>query len=104
MTCFLFLLLYVLNIYTPQRFGAKVTVASVMPGELLCKMSRGIKVSCNGMIRHCLFHYRVLSVTVKQNMFQVMADVNIDDAAKEEWDLIVLPGGMPGTKALLRQR
>jgi hypothetical protein len=29
--------------------------------------------------------------------WQVMADVNIDEAAKEEWDLIVLPGGMPGT-------
>lgn len=29
---------------TLVRFGADVTVASVMNGELLCKMSRGIKV------------------------------------------------------------
>lgn len=26
-----------------------------------------------------------------------MADVSIEDAAKEEWDLVALPGGMPGT-------
>lgn len=26
-----------------------------------------------------------------------MADVTIEDAAKEEWDLVALPGGMPGT-------
>ena len=29
---------------TLTRFGAEVTVASVMNGELVCKMSRGIKV------------------------------------------------------------
>lgn len=54
---------------TLTRFGADVTIASVMPGELVCKMSRGIKV---------------------------MADVSIEDAAKDEWDMIALPGGMPG--------
>jgi hypothetical protein len=30
---------------TLTRFGADVTIASVMPGELVCKMSRGIKVN-----------------------------------------------------------
>lgn len=30
---------------TLTRFGADVTIASVMNGELVCKMSRGIKVS-----------------------------------------------------------
>ena len=30
---------------TLVRFGADVSVASVMPGELVCTMSRGIKVS-----------------------------------------------------------
>ena len=29
---------------TLTRFGAQVTIASVMNGQLLCKMSRGIKV------------------------------------------------------------
>jgi hypothetical protein len=48
------------------RFGAHVTVASVMNGELVCKMSRGIKV---------------------------MADTTIEEAAKDEWDLVALPGG-----------
>ena len=54
---------------TLTRFGADVTIASVMPGELICKMSRGIKV---------------------------VADKSIEDAAKEEWDCVALPGGMPG--------
>lgn len=27
---------------------------------------------------------------------QVMADMTIDDAAKEDYDLVVCPGGMPG--------
>lgn len=26
-----------------------------------------------------------------------MADVDINEVAQEEWDLIALPGGMPGT-------
>ena len=26
-----------------------------------------------------------------------MADISIEDAAKEDWDLVALPGGMPGT-------
>lgn len=59
---------------TLVRFGAAVTVASVKPdGNLLCVMSRGIKVQ---------------------------ADTTIADAAKEDWDLIVLPGGMPGAEHL----
>lgn len=58
---------------TLTRFGANVVVASVMDGELVCKMSRGIKF---------------------------MADITIDDAAKEEWDLVALPGGMPGAEHL----
>lgn len=58
---------------TLTRFGAEVIVASVMGGELVCKMSRNIKI---------------------------MADVTIEDAAKEDWDLIALPGGMPGAEHL----
>jgi protein deglycase len=57
---------------TLTRFGAKVTVASVM-SSLVCTMSRGIKV---------------------------MADISIDEASKESWDLIALPGGMPGAEHL----
>lgn len=29
-------------------------------------------------------------------IFKIVADVAIEDAAKEEWDLVALPGGMPG--------
>jgi len=29
-----------------------------------------------------------------------MADVSIDEAAKQEWDCIALPGGMPGANHL----
>jgi len=42
-------------------------------GDLVCRMSRGIKI---------------------------MADVSIDEAAKQEWDCIALPGGMPGANHL----
>jgi len=59
---------------TLVRFGASVTVASVKPdGDLVCKMSRGIKF---------------------------VADTSIDEAVKEEWDLVALPGGMPGAEHL----
>lgn len=59
---------------TLTRCGATVVVASVKPdGELMCKMSRGVKM---------------------------VADITIEEAAKKEWDLIVLPGGMPGAAHL----
>jgi len=59
---------------TLTRFGAEVVVASVKPGgELVCKMSRGVKM---------------------------MADIPIDDATGQEWDLVALPGGMPGAEYL----
>lgn len=59
---------------TLVRFGAEVVVASVKSdGELICKMSRGLKVC---------------------------ADTTIEEASKEEWDCIALPGGMPGAKHL----
>lgn len=59
---------------TLVRFGANVVVASVKPdGELLCKMSRGLKI---------------------------MADISIEEAAKQSWDLIALPGGLPGAEHL----
>jgi DJ-1/PfpI family len=57
---------------TLVRFGADVTVATVHDSaDLICKMSRGIKV---------------------------VADTTMAKAALEDdWDLIVLPGGMPGS-------
>eukprot|EP00584_Thalassiosira_punctigera_P008404 CAMPEP_0172530522 /NCGR_PEP_ID=MMETSP1067-20121228/4235_1 /TAXON_ID=265564 ORGANISM="Thalassiosira punctigera, Strain Tpunct2005C2" /NCGR_SAMPLE_ID=MMETSP1067 /ASSEMBLY_ACC=CAM_ASM_000444 /LENGTH=187 /DNA_ID=CAMNT_0013314747 /DNA_START=252 /DNA_END=815 /DNA_ORIENTATION=+ len=59
---------------TLVRFGAEVVVASVKPdGELVCKMSRGVKM---------------------------IADIPIDDATGQEWDLVALPGGMPGAEYL----
>mmetsp|Transcript_7063 Transcript_7063/g.8172 ORF Transcript_7063/g.8172 Transcript_7063/m.8172 type:complete len:206 (-) Transcript_7063:227-844(-) len=64
---------------TLTRFGAEVILASVMTTsrneqeQLVCKMRGGIKI---------------------------VADMSIDDAARQEWDLIVLPGGMPGATNL----
>lgn len=58
---------------TLTRFGAAVTTASVMPGGLTCTMSRGVKM---------------------------VADCSIDEAVRKEWDLVVLPGGMPGAEHL----
>lgn len=59
---------------TLTRFGADVVVASVKPGgELVCKMSRGVKM---------------------------MADIPIQEAIGQEWDLVALPGGMPGAEHL----
>ena len=91
------------------RFGAKVTIASVMNGELLCKMSRGIKVRTNTSklsagIRLEMEHFSEHSNSHPWNI-QVMADTTIEEAAKHEWDLVVLPGGLPGTlsRVLYRQ-
>eukprot|EP00934_Nitzschia_sp_Nitz4_P005845 Nitzschia sp. Nitz4//scaffold178_size73299//4005//5030//NITZ4_005690-RA/size73299-processed-gene-0.21-mRNA-1//-1//CDS//3329539095//5835//frame0 len=66
---------------TLVRCGAQVTVASVMPGKLTCKMSRGIQ---------------------SNNSWgdQITADIPIEDAKDQSWDLIVLPGGMPGATHL----
>ena len=60
---------------TLTRFGAKVTIATVhTDGSLVCTMSRGLKV---------------------------VADCSIQDIQAEScWDLIVLPGGMPGAEHL----
>jgi len=59
---------------TLTRFGAEVVVASVKAdGELVCKMSRGVKM---------------------------VADITIDDATGQDWDLVALPGGMPGAEYL----
>jgi len=46
---------------TLTRFGAEVTIASVMPGELVCKMSRGIKVSFWQLLELIIFLFRVAS-------------------------------------------
>ena len=58
---------------TLVRAGADVTIASVMPGRLQCKMSRGL---------------------------QIVADVTIDECADRAFDCIALPGGMPGAEHL----
>ena len=55
------------------RAGAKVTIASVMP-ELEVVMSRGIRIAADTYIEKC---------------------VDVD------WDMIVIPGGMPGRDNLL---
>lgn len=58
---------------TLVRAGCSVTLASVMPGKTTCKMSRGLNV---------------------------VADKMIDDCVGEDYDAIVLPGGMPGAEHL----
>jgi len=62
---------------TLTRFGASVTVASAnADGSLVCTMSRGIKF---------------------------MADLSVAEALSsggDDWDLVALPGGMPGAEHL----
>mmetsp|Transcript_21735 Transcript_21735/g.45289 ORF Transcript_21735/g.45289 Transcript_21735/m.45289 type:complete len:230 (-) Transcript_21735:33-722(-) len=56
------------------RFGASVTTASCNPdGNLLCVMSRNLKIT---------------------------ADTNIEQVKGNEYDLIAIPGGMPGAETL----
>jgi len=59
---------------TLVRSGCSVVVASVEPTKL-CLMSRGLKVE---------------------------ADVRIEEVVDKEFDLIVIPGGMPGSEHLSR--
>lgn len=56
-----------------RRAGAKVTVASVMPGRTTIVAARGVKIE---------------------------ADMDIRDTVQSDWDLIALPGGMPGAEHL----
>lgn len=56
-----------------RRAGAKVTVASVMSGRTTIVAARGVKIE---------------------------ADTVIEDTAQSDWDLIALPGGMPGAEHL----
>lgn len=59
---------------TLTRCGAHVVVASVMPNDqTVCRMSRGLTV---------------------------VADTTIGEAVGRSWDLVALPGGMPGATHL----
>jgi len=50
---------------TLTRFGADVTTASVMPGgELLCKMSRGVKVCIRNFVRVSLVSKSQMKVSL----------------------------------------
>jgi hypothetical protein len=79
-----------------------VTIALVMPGELLCKMSHGIKVSRLLHLVNCYLELtNTSSLTSSALLFQAMVGVSIiEDAAKEEWDLVALPRRMPGKYGL----
>ena len=57
---------------TLVRAGAEVTVASV-EATTTCTMSRGLKI---------------------------VADALVTDVSGDEWDLVALPGGMPGAERL----
>lgn len=57
---------------TLVRAGADVTVASV-EATTTCTMSRGLKI---------------------------VADALVEDLSDDEWDLVALPGGMPGAERL----
>lgn len=63
----------VISIDVLRRAGAEVHVASVMPDEKKVKASRDVRIEADCMISGC---------------------------ANEDWDLIALPGGMPGAEHL----
>jgi protein deglycase len=56
-----------------RRAGADVTVASVKENDLRITASRGVKIEADALISACVEHV---------------------------WDLVVLPGGMPGAEHL----
>lgn len=58
---------------TLRRAGAEVHVASVMEGRLHITASRGVKLE---------------------------ADCHINECTRQDWDMIALPGGMPGAEHL----
>lgn len=37
---------------------------------------------------------------VYHHLYQIMADISIDEATGQDWDLVALPGGMPGAEHL----
>lgn len=57
-----------------RRSGAEVTVASVMPQQATIKASRGVNIVADTLLRPQLFD--------------------------EAWDVLVIPGGMPGAEYL----
>jgi DJ-1 family protein len=63
----------VITIDVLRRANFDVCVASVMPGRREITASRGVRL---------------------------VADVLLDECAEREWDMIVLPGGMPGATHL----
>lgn len=83
---------------TLTRCGAQVTVASVMPNQLTCTMSRGIKVRGKGTRTHRQMIETIAHVNI--SIVQVVADIPIEEAISTNWDLVVLPGGMPGTRKI----
>lgn len=56
-----------------RRAGAEVTVASVMAGRTTVVAARGVRIE---------------------------ADTTIDECEQTRWDMIALPGGMPGAEHL----
>ena len=54
-----------------RRAGVEVVIASIKDDDLVCVSARGIKITCDALLK---------------------------DVASQEFDAVVLPGGMPGAQ------
>jgi 4-methyl-5(b-hydroxyethyl)-thiazole monophosphate biosynthesis len=81
-----------------RRAGADVTLASV-EDSLLCTMSRGVKIQArlSPRLRRPLAPFCADAACASR---VAQADVSIAACAGQTYDLIALPGGMPGAERL----
>ena len=74
----------------PERNAGKLRLGALRTARSMKNEKDRCQLGVNGLLS---LTFSDLEPKLKT---QVMADATIEDAAKEEWDMIVLPGGLPG--------